>query len=515
MAEGLSFSSDIGLKAWLQDKPAEWAQAIAWRAAMRAVPALGRLEERKLEKIAKENLSIIVYHAMLSSSVMYFVGKNSANNISVYSSCIRLINDNEVKLITSKIIRAFHPVNFFRNKSKFSSIAAYSIGAAVNAYAAGSMLADPDTYAAAAAGQAVADAYTVYADAYAIASTAVADASVAVAALWKEISFDVDYLQTGGRSEILMSKPLWRDNPPLKAAVFWEAHKQSNPGFAPWFAWYEAAAEGEPFGSFGGDLAYRIAILPREWWGQDLAIVNTIIQKLVIVEQIKIISANRRKESLPYFSHDINDEVNDDLGVRSDAQIFARLLAAKETRLPLAVGLFGPWGGGKSFFMALMRDEMRRLKGRNIYHSEIAHIEFNAWHYVDADLWASLGLRIFEGVAEHLGGKRESDLARERRRLSTEIESSKQVKADADAAIAAALAARSKAETGLLKKQQERLRRAGETLLTSLFTGEMNGELKKMAASVGVVEPKNLAALEEALIQARRIAEGWGKFAPG
>ena len=36
------------------------------------------------------------------------------------------------------------------------------------------------------------------------------------------------------------------------------------------------------------------------------------------------------------------------------------------------------------------------------YSPHIAQIRFNAWHYVDANMWASLATRIFQGIAEYL-----------------------------------------------------------------------------------------------------------------
>ena len=46
------------------------------------------------------------------------------------------------------------------------------------------------------------------------------------------------------------------------------------------------------------------------------------------------------------------------LEVRRDAPAFNLVLASREVEPPLAISLFGDWGGGKSFFMRLMRDEI-------------------------------------------------------------------------------------------------------------------------------------------------------------
>src|SRR5215471_7494323 len=83
------------------------------------------------------------------------------------------------------------------------------------------------------------------------------------------------------------------------------------------------------------------------------------------------------------------------------------VLLASDTPLPLAVGLFGNWGSGKSFFMALMQERIDELAtlaadGRPEawpFCREVRQVRFNAWHYVDANLWASLAATLFDGLA--------------------------------------------------------------------------------------------------------------------
>ena len=66
-------------------------------------------------------------------------------------------------------------------------------------------------------------------------------------------------------------------------------------------------------------------------------------------------------------------------------------------------GLFGEWGAGKK----LLHGAARRSRSRSLAASErprshrnIAQIGFNAWHYADTNLWASLGDEIFEQLDE-------------------------------------------------------------------------------------------------------------------
>lgn len=104
---------------------------------------------------------------------------------------------------------------------------------------------------------------------------------------------------------------------------------------------------------------------------------------------------------------------DDLLNVSPDVNALAGLIAAKSTSPPLAVGIFGDWGSGKTFFMrSLMRridalttaarsedrPEAERLQKEITFYKRIVQIEFNAWHYVEGNLWASLVEHIFTNL---------------------------------------------------------------------------------------------------------------------
>lgn len=100
------------------------------------------------------------------------------------------------------------------------------------------------------------------------------------------------------------------------------------------------------------------------------------------------------------------------LEIRRDAQAFSFVLASKEVDPPLAIGLFGDWGGGKSFFMEVMQREIEgsveRARGApdtSPFYTQVVSIRFNAWHYLDTDLWASLVTEVFDRLFDHIAPK--------------------------------------------------------------------------------------------------------------
>ncbi|WP_420383422.1 P-loop NTPase fold protein [Novosphingobium sp.] len=111
---------------------------------------------------------------------------------------------------------------------------------------------------------------------------------------------------------------------------------------------------------------------------------------------------------------------NDSLGVRDDAIALANLILLESVSPPLAIGLFGAWGSGKSTLIKqlqrqihddLANERMLRERGDNDQSAEtrrvghVVQMEFNAWAYADsANLWASLTSEIFDQLA--VGGLR-------------------------------------------------------------------------------------------------------------
>ncbi len=117
-------------------------------------------------------------------------------------------------------------------------------------------------------------------------------------------------------------------------------------------------------------------------------------------------------EAVASFHHDDTRHrdllAEDSLDIEPHVRALALLMSSKVLKPPLAVGLFGDWGSGKTYFMRALRQEVdrvtreardSRLPQRQLpVYRNVAQIEFNAWHFVDTDLWASLADYIFANL---------------------------------------------------------------------------------------------------------------------
>lgn len=144
---------------------------------------------------------------------------------------------------------------------------------------------------------------------------------------------------------------------------------------------------------------------------------NTIVEVTVsdAVSILSKLSKNLLKKLFPlYFSFDKGniagllsdtDDGDDYLDIKKDIDAFSKVMASKSFRPPLAIALFGKWGSGKSFFMNKLKERINFLSltdTNSTYSKGIAHIHFNAWSYLDANLWASIVSKIFEGLNEYI-----------------------------------------------------------------------------------------------------------------
>lgn len=124
----------------------------------------------------------------------------------------------------------------------------------------------------------------------------------------------------------------------------------------------------------------------------------------------------------------------DPLELLSDVRAFARLICLEEAEPPLSIGLFGGWGSGKSTFMQLLENEIDALTMKTraaaktsvetptdkgaipapSFIRNVVQIRFNAWHFADANLWASLTAEFFDQL-------RAGGYARSGQRIHTQL----------------------------------------------------------------------------------------------
>lgn len=100
-------------------------------------------------------------------------------------------------------------------------------------------------------------------------------------------------------------------------------------------------------------------------------------------------------------------------GAELEVESFATMICWHDFQPPLAVGVFGDWGSGKSFFMRRVHDRINEISGaaakqnaaKQNFLQHIVQIRFNAWHYAETNLWASLVEHILtkldEWAAQH------------------------------------------------------------------------------------------------------------------
>ncbi len=133
---------------------------------------------------------------------------------------------------------------------------------------------------------------------------------------------------------------------------------------------------------------------------------------------------------------DSTKSATDDLGIGRDVQTLSSVILARDVAPPLSIGLFGDWGTGKTFFMDQMREEIDFVtkrandSGYSKFHTQVAQITFNAWHYVDANLWASLVSHILEKLVEVIAPERGDTEVR--KNLVKELQTAKELKAEAE-----------------------------------------------------------------------------------
>lgn len=207
------------------------------------------------------------------------------------------------------------------------------------------------------------------------------------------------------------------------------------------------------------------------------------------------------------YQSDAIDVAQDDLDIREDVQTLAAVMLAKEVVPPLAIGLFGDWGSGKSFFMKSILAATERLARRardnadSKFCANIVSIEFNAWHYADTNLWASLVSYILDRLAAHVTPELSPE--DQQAALIEELDSAKAIRSEAESEKKRTEEIVSKRQVTLQNLQIERQRkemRLRDLKLTDLRSllsenSELKQQLQESLQQIGA--PAALSSVSE------------------
>jgi hypothetical protein len=106
---------------------------------------------------------------------------------------------------------------------------------------------------------------------------------------------------------------------------------------------------------------------------------------------------------------------------------------------------------GRIAWLCQKAEAAEKLGAETVFCSRVAQITFNAWHYVDANLWASIACRIFEGLDYFISEHSENPEAKQAQ-LFRRLETAKEKLEEAKTATKAA-----KQEVSTTEKQLEQL----------------------------------------------------------
>jgi KAP family P-loop domain len=193
----------------------------------------------------------------------------------------------------------------------------------------------------------------------------------------------------------------------------------------------------------------------------------------------------------------------DHLGVGVYVTMLATLIARRSTPMPVSIGLFGEWGSGKSYFMELVRQEVARLAqgargdDDSPYYSDVLQMTFNAWHYADTNLWASLAFEFFE----QLGGTDGVDPSEARRaEVQLELSKAQQLRKDLEESKAQATSHTADLREQLATATTQRERRAkqfeGQVLAAVARNPQIQQQIGELAGSVGLDKNDGVAVLQ-------------------
>jgi hypothetical protein len=218
-----------------------------------------------------------------------------------------------------------------------------------------------------------------------------------------------------------------------------------------------------------------------------------------------------------FWTDNPNHSTEDYLDVGKEAQAFAYLAASRDIHPPLSIGVFGEWGSGKTFFMERMYELIESIttKGSdyqktNKFCEGIVQIRFNAWHYIEGNLWASLVEFIFTELDRWL--RAELNDRTKVDALFNQLATSKQLKLDAVRDLLASWRNLDEAKTKLASARLDydaAVQNRGDVSRVDVW----QVVVKEALSNEGISGPLNDAATELGLPQLRNSAAELGRLA--
>ncbi|MFB7719461.1 tetratricopeptide repeat protein [Nocardia sp. NPDC056100] len=203
----------------------------------------------------------------------------------------------------------------------------------------------------------------------------------------------------------------------------------------------------------------------------------------------------------------------DQLNRDDDARALATLLASNALQPPVALAVYGEWGSGKTFFMHRIQWWINEFSSGSypteMFGPGVEPVWFNAWHYAEGNLWASLLSQIFASLVP-----KDSRLASEHKDLLENVKATQQVLALSTERVEAAklnVAAAEKRVTVVTAEHNEALEKAAKlrckdltATLPSEVTESLSGEIAELRDAAAIAGLPELQKDAQSLASASR-----------
>lgn len=216
-------------------------------------------------------------------------------------------------------------------------------------------------------------------------------------------------------------------------------------------------------------------------------------------------------------------EGDDKLDITNDVNALAKMIAAWKLEPPLAVGLFGEWGSGKTFFMNKLRkavagfsksarERKHTRQNEEAYCKYIAQVEFNAWHYSEGDLWAGMVHHIFTNL-QFVEKEPESELVERTKKAMEALKAAQGTAAQqlellkqSEKAVIDKQAAKVKAEQEAADATRKLSVTANDVVSMLKENPELKAQAKELLAKIGLDSAAIITAeqVQTALVNARK-----------